>query len=122
MLSILLVGSSLSPWTSVLSDAVQSIGKLRIIDPALLETGQPVEPPGLYIVDATYVDDTPALVRRIRRQECKARILVVTLLPSWECARALLKAGAVDYVKKSMDRRSVQETIRDACARMLPEI
>lgn len=107
----LLINGSREPyWLQVLQDALTSLGVLHIGASADAIQHLLKDEYDSIIVDATAVDDAPALVTSIRARRPSARVVVVTASPTWRRAREAFQAGAVDYIPKSMnseDLRSV---------------
>lgn len=117
------LSSSLS--SSVLSSSSATDGSS---DPTSLDFSVPAFPlPGsgqsiFFIIDSTYVEDVPGLIGHIRKSQPCARVLVVTSSPSWLRARDALKAGAVDYIKKSLDAENLRQSVEIALQRTVPEL
>ena len=133
LLSFFLIGSRASEWLPTLNNALQAMGALRTIEPdsfssfspASLSSSLSVSLPlsdesTLFIIDATYVEDVPSMIQHIRMRYPHPRVLVVTSAPSWSRARDALKAGAVDYIKKSLDAECVRQSIQLALQKTLP--
>jgi FixJ family two-component response regulator len=38
-------------------------------------------------------------------------VVVITATPHWRIARALFRAGAADYVRKSQNRQEIRENV-----------
>src|SRR5262245_28039015 len=115
----LLIGSLEGAWQDVLRAAVTD-DRVETIEPAALTTQTAGEHPLLYIIDNTYVEDVPDVIRKIRKMDAGARVLVVTGSPTWTRARDALKAGAIDYVKKTMDVAELRSIMKLALMKMLP--
>ena len=101
----LLVSNSPSdPWVRILQEVVTSLGSLQIASKQ--ETIKLVSQRDydLLVVDAAKVEDVFCLVSSIREQQPDARILVVTTSPTWRRAREAFRAGATDYIRKSMNK------------------
>jgi DNA-binding NtrC family response regulator len=52
----------------------------------------------IYILDADYLSETPSLIRKLRRSNPLARVLVISKNPSWETVRDAFRAGAMDML------------------------
>lgn len=59
------------------------------------------------IVDAGAVTDAPVVVSHIRDLDPNTRVVVVTVSPHWKIARAVLQAGATDYLYKSLNKAEI---------------
>lgn len=104
---LLIADSPDDPWRQVIEEASASLGTLHIASEldALSLTWQ-----GDYdiiIIDAGKVADVFLLVSRIRAQKPGARIVVATASPTWMRAREAFRAGATDYIRKSMNKEVV---------------
>jgi GAF domain-containing protein/ActR/RegA family two-component response regulator len=73
----------------------------------------------LIIVDAEAVDDAPRLVSAIKAKDKKARIVVATASPTWKPAREVLKAGAVDFIRKLSDPGAIRLRLEQALQKPL---
>lgn len=99
-------------WPAFLQTAVNSLGKLHTAQSEDEATKMlSLHKYNLVIVDAGGVDDAALLVSRLRKQQVRPPILVVTASPTWQSARAVLKAGAVDYVGRSFDKDELRSRI-----------
>jgi DNA-binding NarL/FixJ family response regulator len=70
------------------------------------------------IVDAAAVGNEVLLISRVRAQQPQARIVVVTASPTWRRAREALRAGAMDYISKSLSEREFLSAFKDVLARI----
>lgn len=59
----------------------------------------------LVIVDVMAAENTYHLVAQIRQEQSEARIVVAAVAPTWRLAREVFRAGAMDYIIKSRDRK-----------------
>ncbi len=107
-------------WPLVLRQALTPLGKLHIVseEKALQIVAQSYY--DAIIVDAGAVTDAIAIVSRLRAQQSKARIIVATASPTWTRAREALHAGAVDYVRKSLDEKELRSAIEAVLELPLP--
>jgi DNA-binding NtrC family response regulator len=115
----LLIGAHGNFWQRVLAQAVQPFGSLAAteVDDLLPSTAAQYD---FVVVDAAFVENVPAVIRQVRRGNPQARVLVITLSPTWKRARDALKAGAVDYIKKSLDVAKVREEVQSALDKIPP--
>jgi DNA-binding NtrC family response regulator len=113
--NFLLINSLREPyWLQTLKKALSSLGTLHTrtendITNLVLEGDY-----NIIIVDATATTDTPLLISRILAQQPEAKVIVVTASPTWRRAKAAFRAGAVDYIPKSMtltELRSIFEAL-----------
>lgn len=100
---LLINGSRERYWLNMLKGALGSLGSLQITSEE--ETMDLVlqEDYGIIIVDASVIKNVSSLISRIRRQQPGAKIVVVTASPTWRRAKAAFRAGANDYLPKSMN-------------------
>ncbi len=93
-----------SAWLQMVSDALQSLGKLQVASEQEASVRIKVQGYDLMIVDATAVSsDIATLVARLREDRPDVPIVVVTASPTWQRARRVFLAGATDYIRRSFD-------------------
>lgn len=108
-------------WSPVLSQALAPLGTLETVSEK--DATERIAQHGcnaIVIIDATVVDDVRSLVRRLRPLCPQARIIVATASPTWQRARDALQAGAVDYIRKSLDKEGLLAVMKDILSRSLP--
>jgi DNA-binding NarL/FixJ family response regulator len=109
----LLVGNATEmQWFSVLQRALLPLGKLRSVseeEAIQAVTGRHYD---VIIIDATAIRDVASLVLRLHAQQHQARIVVATASPTWQRAREVLRAGALDYIRKSLDEKDLRSKIQ----------
>ena len=119
--AFLLVGTGLEAlWPLVLQRALSPLGKLYAVseDAALRTVAE-----GSYavaIVDASAVSDVPVLVSCLRARQPQLRVVVVTASPTWQRAREAIRAGAADYIRKSLDEEYLRSRIQVVLDTPLP--
>lgn len=99
--NLLVIGDPQSLWCSALSTALASLGYVRLIGEKEVDSDALQTHYDLIIMDAASVKEVTSLVQRLRILVPEARIIVATLSPTWQRARAALRAGAVSYVRRS---------------------
>lgn len=62
---------------------------------------------GVVIVDAGAVTSAPKVVSQIHTLSPNTKIVVITASFHWKIARAVFRAGAADYLRKSIDREEI---------------
>ena len=72
----------------------------------------------LILLDAGAVADPPELILRLLAGRPEAAIAVMTVSPAWKHARAVLQAGALDYVKMSLDPDDLRHTLAGVIERL----
>jgi DNA-binding NarL/FixJ family response regulator len=111
--NFLLIGEKAeSQWPLVLERALSSLGKLQVVSEQILEESGTHRCCDVIIIDAGVVSDAVKLVSFLRKHQPEARIIVATASPTWQRAREMLKAGAADYIYKSLDKEQLQSEIR----------
>jgi len=96
----------------VLEEALSALGPLQFAGEqrlASLLSGQAYD---VVIVDAGAVTSAPDVVSQVRALNLNAKIVVVTSSPHWKIARAVFRAGATDYLLKSLDRAEILKDFR----------
>lgn len=74
----------------------------------------------LVIVDASTIGDVPQLVCRVQNDQPGTRIVVVSASPTWRQAREAFRAGAMDYVRKSLSKRKLHTFFADILSKVPP--
>lgn len=102
-------------WPLVLRQALAPLGSVEFVSEDDIEKRiAHYQGNAVIILDAAAVgEEVPAMVSRLRRQCPECRIIVTTSSPTWQRARDALQAGAVDYIRKSWDRRELQATFKE---------
>jgi DNA-binding NarL/FixJ family response regulator len=90
-----------------LREALAHMGTLRATT-ELEMSGQLADHcPQVVIVDAGAFDKVAPVVQRVR-QECPgAGVVVITAVEHWKVARDVYRAGAAEYLEKSLSRREL---------------
>ena len=117
---LLINGTRESYWHQVLEDALATLGTVQIGEEEEAVELVLQQSYDIVIVDATAVKDVPLLVSRIRAQRPDARIVVATTSPTWTRARAAFRAGATDYIRKSLNEDELLSAFRVALAKTPP--
>jgi DNA-binding NtrC family response regulator len=107
-------------WHEVLERTLTSIGTLQISTGEDANVLEQLDRFDLIIVDATAVENMPLFVARIRSQRPEARIVVATASPTWTRAREAFQSGAIDYIRKSLDREELLGAVQAALNKILP--
>jgi DNA-binding response OmpR family regulator len=71
------------------------------------------------IVDAGAVCDANELTAQLLAQRPGVCVVIATASPTWQRARQALRAGAADYIRKTLDERELRTKI-EAVLRVLP--
>ena len=107
-------------WCQLLQGALAPLGSLEIQceEAALRCLSQNCY--DLVIVDASTIRDVLQLVYRLRNHQPGTRIVIVSASPTWLRAREAFRAGAMDYIRKSMNREKARAFFADILARIPP--
>lgn len=107
--SFLLIGAGAETrWPQVLKDALSPLGELHILSEAEAVRIVGEREYDVVLIDAGAVQDVIRLIARLRAQRPRARIVVVTASPTWQQSREIFRAGAADYIRKSLDKRKLR--------------
>lgn len=110
---ILLIGESQhDPWQSVLEEVSADLGCLEVTHETGTTRRIQAKVYDIIVIDATVVENIPDLMRIIKAQNTKAQIVVATASPVWEKAREAFRAGAADYIRKSMNKKRLFQTLK----------
>jgi len=111
---ILLIGrQEKSVWHQILSESLTTLGKLDLVSEEELSAETTQTDYNLVIVDAATVIDAENLLSRLLIEKPYLKIVVATLSPTWQEARAVLRAGAADYLSKALTRRELLVAIEN---------
>ncbi len=112
---LLLNGQDDSFVTEFLTEVLKPLGSMVV---AKAQANSPLsdveEPDGLIIIDATVVEMAERLVTQLLMENPERRIVVITASPTWQRARAVLEAGAMDYLPKTLSVNEMRETFQRA--------
>jgi DNA-binding NarL/FixJ family response regulator len=110
---ILLVSDSLGGyWYQALRRALVDLGSLQVVSENEMAALLQEQTYDVVIVDAGAVTNAPEVVSQIHVLRPDTRVVVVTVSPHWKIARAVLLAGATDYLYKSLNEEEILITFR----------
>ncbi len=113
--SILLINDgNESTWSATLRESLVAFGRLKIIKDEEAATEIQRAHYDLIIVDATTVQEPVKLVSRLHAYSTSIRFVVTSVTPTWQEAREVFRAGAVDYVRRSIDKEELLSVIQNA--------
>ena len=102
-----------SPWLKHTSELLESLGMLTIFGEDVLED-EPDERFDLIVVDASGLQiELAERVHWLHGRFPNAPIVVLTSSPTWRRARAVIQAGASDYLRRSVDQGTLLNRCRD---------
>lgn len=119
--TFLLIGEKMeSQWPLILEQALSPLGTLLMVSETNAVQIVAQSCYDVIIIDAGVVRDAVRLVSLLREKHPKARIIVATASPTWQRARETLQAGAVDYIRKSLDEKQLRSEIQAVLETQLP--
>jgi DNA-binding NarL/FixJ family response regulator len=104
--------TSMPPWVAAVRRALSDLGALEVVPEDQAAEAVAGRPYDLILVDAGVVDDAAVLVSSLRKERTGLRVIVFTSSPTWERARAAMQAGAVSYVRKSLEDKEIRSAIK----------
>ncbi len=99
-----------SDWTKMLRDILAQWGPLEIVSQERLSLPTLQTQYDLIIIDATTVKEIVQLVAWLRSRIVDARVVVTTVVPAWQEARDVFRAGALDYFPRTVNRTELMST------------
>jgi len=109
----LALGSYLdSDWLEILRNSLSPLGKLDVASSSSYKIKIEENRYDLIIVDAVDSKEMIDLVAALHKQLPLVPIVVVTTSPTWQRARQFFLAGAVDYIRKSLNKRELLDTFQ----------
>jgi DNA-binding NtrC family response regulator len=109
----LIVGDSSDEYgTQVLQKALDALGPVDIASENDAIRRLKERHHAAVILDAGAVPDVEELVSRICEVGLDTKVVVMTATPHWRVARAVFRAGAADYVRKSQDLQEIRTNFR----------
>lgn len=110
--TFLLVGDTIEKgWTLALKQALSSLGNLEVMSEGELESSFLRNSYDVIVIDAGVVNEAALLASHLRSQYPGVPIVIATASPTWRRARKALRAGAADYIRKSLDRKKLRAEI-----------
>lgn len=101
-------------WPLTLRQALAPLGELETISEShAAERIAQYQCNAIVVIDATVIEDVPLLVSRLRLRCPQVRIIVATASPTWQRARDAFQAGAVDYIRKSLDDEELLSAVKN---------
>jgi len=111
--TFLLVGKAPEArWPMVLEQALAPLGQLHIVPEEEAVRAVSERSYDVVLIDAGAVQDVVRLITHLRAQQPQLRIVVVTASPTWQQSREVFRAGAADYLRKSLDKKKLRDQIR----------
>lgn len=111
----ILTKNTASPWVTAVVAAIQPLGDVTVYGEEELWPVLATTPPDLLLLDASsFAQDVVKLVEQLHQQQGKMPIIVASTSPTWQHARAVLMAGASDYIRHTFDAVQVRQTCAEA--------
>ena len=107
-------------WPYFLKETLRDLGELAVLPEEEAKQDVARNNYDLIIIDAGAVREAVSLIVSLRAKRTDSRILVVTASPTWQAARAVLKAGAIDYIGKLLDKKELHAKIAAVLELPLP--
>jgi DNA-binding response OmpR family regulator len=118
-ISFLLISDHDEPaWAEVLKVALKPFGNLNIIREGEAEEEILRARHDLIIIDAAAINQPARLVSSLLALGPQLPIAVAAAAPEWQETRNVLRAGAVDYFRRSPNKEELHFTIRDILVRL----
>jgi DNA-binding NtrC family response regulator len=106
-----------SRWLQALKSALEGSGSLKVASEReawVLFGSQD----SLIILDATSITGgLPALLEHLCLKWPDVPVVVATTSPTWQRARQAFRAGASDYIRKSLDRKAILASLDHVLAK-----
>ena len=108
---LLIADKTESMWPLIVEQALSPLGIFRLIS-AQETAGQADDSHyDIIMIDSGMIRDPIKLISQLRAEQPQAKIIVATASPTWQRAREVLQAGAVDYIRKSLDQAQLKSKI-----------
>lgn len=103
-----------SAWSAMLGQTLAPLGSLRVVTKS--ESLEEIlrRRHDLIIIDAAAVEQPAELVAHLCGRCLRLRILVIAITPTWQECRAVLRAGAIDYVPRPVSQEESLLKIKEA--------
>jgi DNA-binding NarL/FixJ family response regulator len=99
-------------WCQALRGALVALGSLQVVSEGEMAGLLEQQTYDIVIVDAGAVTNAPEVVSQIHVLRPDTRVVVATVSPHWKIARAVLLAGATDYLYKSLNKEDILTTFQ----------
>ncbi|MCB8942483.1 MAG: response regulator transcription factor [Ardenticatenaceae bacterium] len=105
---IIITNQAVSAWVTAVTEALNPFGQVTV---TLEKDAQAVvqqDDFDLILIDASTIDmDAATLIQSLHLLRPTVPIVVNTLSPTWRRAREAFMAGAVDYIRRSLDKEKI---------------
>lgn len=116
---IIIISNQLeSPWLATAIDALQSFGVSHVFSEENIFNQSSVKLCDLILIDASSINtDLVEMIKQLCRNYYKKPIVVMTNSPTWRRAKEVILAGAVEYTRRTFDRKKIVELCENAIKR-----
>ena len=118
---LLITGLQEDIWGPCMVEALSSLGEVQVAcEVEALECVKRADY-ALVIVDTTFATNMTCLVSELRKVRPQLRIVVATASPTWKRAREAFQVGAIDYIRKSLDKDEILSIVNMLLTRLSPK-
>lgn len=125
---LILLISADRQWRAVIGEALAPLGDVHLVDSEksglkhIRESLSRHQPYEVIIVDVGTVGDRKysSLVSDIRAEQRETRIVVASAAPTWRQSKDAFHAGAIDYIRKSLDKKELSTVFQEVLNKKLP--
>ena len=117
---LLISTTSNDPWSKVFAEAANSLGSLQTANEKEALKLASLQAYDIFVIDSAKVVNESRLITSLRVRRPYTKIVVVTVSPTWRRAREAFRAGATDYIRKSINRDEIYATLQATIAKIPP--
>ncbi|HBY93817.1 MAG: response regulator [Ardenticatenaceae bacterium] len=117
---LLIDGANDRYWLAMMAEALRPLGTLTVAAETDALQSNRLDTCDLVIVDAAAVTDITRFLLGLRECRPTPKIIVATASPTWTRAREAFKAGATDYIRKSLDPQELRAAVLGALKKSRP--
>lgn len=107
----LLVGKESAQWTCALDRALSPMGSMVVVREDEAVTAVIGGIYDLVIIDAGAVRNMWSVRSRVQAQSPEVHMVIATASPTWQRAREVMRAGAANYIYKSLEESELRTQI-----------
>ena len=107
----LLIGEKQALWSQRLDHVLARWGKLYTASAEEAIEAIQENDYGLIVIDAGIIEDPASLVSHLNAKQPNASLIVASASPTWRQAKEVLRAGATDYIRKSLDEKELDNEL-----------
>ena len=100
-----------SAWVKAVTEALEPFGQVTVFLEKEAQAEIQKRSCDLILIDASTIEtDAAILIQPLHKLHSNTPIVVNTLSPTWRRAREAFMAGAVDYIRCSLDKEKIRLT------------